>query len=429
MLRVSLFPLIRYEGINGTIYDSPVPPEDSGRYRAKITVEGQTAYDNYIIDKLQLDDKDPTDLILYPGQKLSEIKYPELENGYWQLVRGDNDRLFEYSDIGKKYSFKADLLPKDPRNYSPRNNVTLYVTVIRRHKVTVSANGNGVAKAEMYSGERKVSLDSGEEGMKVLLHADPQSGFHFKEWKVISGGVSVNGINSADASFILKRSDVDIKAIFEKDPNPNPNPNPNSNPNPNPDPNPNQNPDPDPKPGPTPKPEPSPVPVKTGPEKTVDLGGLTLGDYPLDIKLYGPKNPVSYNGRTHVALDTKLSKKQKKDKLAQEIKKINRELKKKDNRVYFSVKPLDLSEFAFDSDKSTGGKKVYTRKDLSGDFLEMTTETQNYIDPGTYTVKSRPLKVLYATLSGYEFKVPKKEYNREGGIISGRNKNLVNSPV
>ena len=69
--------------------------------------------------------------------------------------------------------------------------------------VTVSNDGNGTATA---------SLTSGVFGTDVTLTATPNSGYIFKEWQVVSGGITV-----ADNKFTLGASDVSIKAIFEKE--------------------------------------------------------------------------------------------------------------------------------------------------------------------------------------------------------------------
>lgn len=47
-------------------------------------------------------------------------------------------------------------------------------------------------------------------GSKVTLSASPKEGCHFKEWKVVSGGVTMNG-----NEFIMPAAKVVIKAVFE----------------------------------------------------------------------------------------------------------------------------------------------------------------------------------------------------------------------
>lgn len=74
------------------------------------------------------------------------------------------------------------------------------------HTVTVSCEGSGTAAA---------SPASGAAGTEVTLTASPESGWRFKEWKVVSGGVSVTGdkITVGDA-------DAEIRAVFEPIPVP-----------------------------------------------------------------------------------------------------------------------------------------------------------------------------------------------------------------
>ena len=243
-------------------------------------------------------------------------------------------------------------------------------------------------------------------------------------------------------------------------------------------------PEPEPTPDPTPNPTPNPVPAAEA--KTVNLGNLTLNGMTLNIKLYAPRNTVSFNGRTHVWIHENVSGKREKcadldiamegvpdivapefvygktkdasegnayyylrlkpdaasasynalgedvkKKLGKEIKKVNKALKKKANRVYFSIDRLDLGEFAYDASKSGARKKVFVRKDGSGDTLTLHVKTKKKIDPMTWTVKSSRTTVLDATLSGYSFRIPKREYKKApGGVaITGKMKNLAGSTV
>lgn len=69
------------------------------------------------------------------------------------------------------------------------------------YTVSVSNDGNGTGAA---------NPASGVEGSEIKLTATPNTGYRFKEWQVVSGGVTV-----ADNKFTLGSSDVEIRAIFE----------------------------------------------------------------------------------------------------------------------------------------------------------------------------------------------------------------------
>ncbi|MBO4864903.1 MAG: InlB B-repeat-containing protein, partial [Eubacterium sp.] len=69
------------------------------------------------------------------------------------------------------------------------------------YTVTVTNDGNGTAEA---------SVEKGTEGTEVTLTATPKSGYQFKEWQVISGGVTIN-----DNKFKIGNANVEIKAVFE----------------------------------------------------------------------------------------------------------------------------------------------------------------------------------------------------------------------
>ena len=70
------------------------------------------------------------------------------------------------------------------------------------HTVTVSNDGNGTGTA---------SPSAAAAGMEIALTAAPNKGYHFKQWQVISGGVTIT-----NNKFAMPAGDVEIKAIFEK---------------------------------------------------------------------------------------------------------------------------------------------------------------------------------------------------------------------
>ena len=76
------------------------------------------------------------------------------------------------------------------------------------YTVTVSNDGNGTASA---------SHAKAAAGTEITLTAMPKKGYHFKEWQVINGGVTVE-----DDKFLMPNNNVEIKAIFEKDAPPAP---------------------------------------------------------------------------------------------------------------------------------------------------------------------------------------------------------------
>ena len=71
------------------------------------------------------------------------------------------------------------------------------------YTVTVTSGGNGTASA---------SPAKAAAGTEITLTAMPNEGYHFKEWQVISGNVTIK-----DNKFTMPDSDVEVKAVFEKD--------------------------------------------------------------------------------------------------------------------------------------------------------------------------------------------------------------------
>ena len=76
------------------------------------------------------------------------------------------------------------------------------------YAVTVTTDGNGTASAD---------LAAAAAGTNISLSAAPNAGYHFKEWQVVSGDVTIK-----DDKFTMPDGDVEIKAIFEKDAEPAP---------------------------------------------------------------------------------------------------------------------------------------------------------------------------------------------------------------
>ena len=72
---------------------------------------------------------------------------------------------------------------------------------VTTYTVTVINDGNGTGTA---------NPTSGTQGTQVTLSASPNSGYKFKEWQVVSGGVTVT-----NDKFTIGTADVVVKATFE----------------------------------------------------------------------------------------------------------------------------------------------------------------------------------------------------------------------
>ena len=114
----------------------------------------------------------------------------------WQVISGgvsikDNKFTMPNNNVEIKAIFEKDA-PPTPTEYT----------------VTVTSGGNGTASA---------SPAKAAAGTEITLTATPNTGYHFKEWQVISGNVTIK-----DDKFLMPDSNVEIKAIFEKDAPPTP---------------------------------------------------------------------------------------------------------------------------------------------------------------------------------------------------------------
>ena len=97
-------------------------------------------------------------------------------------------------------------------NSAGSNTKELSITIAKaaptEYTVTVTSGGNGTASA---------SHAKAVVGTEIRLTAKPDEGYRFKEWQVISGGVTIK-----DDKFTMPDSDVEVKAIFEEDAPPAP---------------------------------------------------------------------------------------------------------------------------------------------------------------------------------------------------------------
>ena len=114
----------------------------------------------------------------------------------WQVISGgvtikDNKFLMPSANVEVRAIFEKDA-PPVPTEFT----------------ITVKTDGNGTASA---------SPAKAAAGMEITLTATPKEGYHFKEWQVISGGVTIK-----DDKFTMPDGNVEVKAIFEKDAPPAP---------------------------------------------------------------------------------------------------------------------------------------------------------------------------------------------------------------
>jgi uncharacterized repeat protein (TIGR02543 family) len=114
----------------------------------------------------------------------------------WQVISGgvtikDDKFLMPDSNVEVSAIFEKDA-PPVPTEFT----------------ITVKTDGNGTASA---SHAKAVA------GTEIRLTATPNTGYHLKEWQVISGGVTIK-----DDKFTMPSANVEVKAIFEKDAPPAP---------------------------------------------------------------------------------------------------------------------------------------------------------------------------------------------------------------
>ena len=104
-----------------------------------------------------------------------------------------------------EYTFVVRYKGADPFFAASQPSIATTVTTgSEQHTVSVSAE-----PAE--GGTASASLTSAKQGEEITLTATQSRGWHFKEWQVVSGGVTIH-----DNKFMMPAENVIVKAVFER---------------------------------------------------------------------------------------------------------------------------------------------------------------------------------------------------------------------
>ncbi|MBQ8822262.1 MAG: hypothetical protein IJZ82_06430 [Lachnospiraceae bacterium] len=86
----------------------------------------------------------------------------------------------------------------------------MYIHSVAVEYVEPIVGGNSITVAATEGGSAAADASVATEGTKVSLTAKADAGYYFKEWQVVSGGVTVT-----DNSFTMSTGNVEVKAVFE----------------------------------------------------------------------------------------------------------------------------------------------------------------------------------------------------------------------
>lgn len=171
---------------NGTItggrFDGTLINGESGTVAEGVSVnhlQFTVTFDNDGVKTTETVDKD---------SQLTAPTAPTTKEGY--LFDG---WYYDNNGTQTKWDFDKDTV---------KSSMTLTAQWKKAYTVTVENDGNGSASAA------PVSATMGEE---ITLTATPDNGYHFKEWQIIAGGVTIS-----NNKFTMPADNVIIKAIFEK---------------------------------------------------------------------------------------------------------------------------------------------------------------------------------------------------------------------
>lgn len=115
----------------------------------------------------------------------------------------DPSSTCSHSDTEHWRTCVAGVEVREPHDGSPCTVCGYTAPSVTSYTVTLTNDGNGTASA---------SATSAAAGTGITLTAVPNTGYHFKEWKVISGSMTIT-----NNKFTMPAENVEVKAVFEKD--------------------------------------------------------------------------------------------------------------------------------------------------------------------------------------------------------------------
>ena len=131
----------------------------------------------------------------------SEIRYGK--NGESVYAAGDGSFAIQGTLKEQQTSDALYIRAQDSAGNLSAWQSALVARQVQTYAVTVTTDGNGTASADP---------STTVAGAGINLSAAPNTGYHFKEWQVVSGGVTIE-----NDRFTMPDGDVEVKAIFEKD--------------------------------------------------------------------------------------------------------------------------------------------------------------------------------------------------------------------
>ncbi len=127
------------------------------------------------------------------------------------VLDGQGQEVGEYQIEITGFSINGDSANKKYEVTRVPGRLTITEPAPTIYNVTVSAE-------PQEGGTASANPTSGPEGTEVTLKAAPKSGYEFKEWQVITGGVSVTDAGSAETTLTIGTANVEVKAVFEEIP-------------------------------------------------------------------------------------------------------------------------------------------------------------------------------------------------------------------
>ncbi len=145
--------------------------------------------------------------------RIYDISHADVIDGLWiedkiPVIRQSGDIYMD--EAGNTYTSEEYLIARHHLAYGDYGKETFFEVRcdgwVSGYDITVTDDGNGKGQAD---------LSTSLKGETVTMTAQPDDGYRFKKWEVVSGGAELSDAAASTAAFTMPGSDVEVKALFE----------------------------------------------------------------------------------------------------------------------------------------------------------------------------------------------------------------------
>lgn len=169
----------------------------------KVTVYGKTLIATHPSDTAVTEGKAAVFSVSATGSNLAYQWQESTDKGdTWKNITGADSSSYTIASTAMSMNGNQYRCTVTGAGGTAASNAATLTVNPAQYTVTVETDGHGTAS---------VSPVSAAAGAEIRLTAYPDSGYRFKQWEVVSGGITITG-----DTFTMPASNVTVKAIFER---------------------------------------------------------------------------------------------------------------------------------------------------------------------------------------------------------------------